>query len=104
MTIKNWQWPPSKISFKDLFSEYGCDGSSDTGSADANINYNEQIFLVKNAFVTGTTTSFNIFNAKPDGNFKYSFDILNTISPSLNSDVQILDSSGSATISSAVVS
>ena len=98
MTIKNWQWPPSKISFKDLFLEYGCDGSSDTGSADINLNYNELVTLSQTAFTTGVAVSFTIVNGKPNDNFKYSFDPLNTISPSLNSVTETLDTAGTKTI------
>lgn len=100
MTVKNWKWPPSNISFKDLFIEYGCDGSSDTGAADVNAAYNEVITLSQSAFFTGTAISFTIKNGKPEDNFKYSFDPLNTITPSLNSSIQALDTAGAATVGS----
>lgn len=100
MTIKNWQWPPSKISFKDLFQEYGCDGSSDIGSGDSAAAYNEIVTVSKYFFVTGSPINFSITNAKPDDNFKYSFDVINTITPSLDSSVEIVDSDGTKTVNS----
>lgn len=100
MTIKNWQWPPSKISFKDLFQEYGCDGSGDIGSGESAAAYNEIITVSKNFYVTGSSINFKVSNARPDDNFKYSFDVFNTISPRLDSTVEIVDSDGTKTINS----
>lgn len=104
MSVKNWQWPPAKISLKDLFQEYGCDGSGDSvvsnngTSTDSSINYNEIVILSKNSFVVGNAIDFFITGGKPGDFFKYSFDPINTVVPSLNSTALVLDLTGKSTV------